>query len=228
MRQAKDERKQFQSRISFLPDPGQKIPKKMAKKFKKLKNIILALFLSEPGIRQNKEERRIFQSRILFLADPVFRHYFYPKWVEIGREREEKKNCLEFLSYSTRVRKFQKNSKIIQKIQKHHSGVISIQTGMRQTEEEKKKNCCPEFPSYTTWDRRKFQKKIVKKFEKLKNIFPALFLSKTVRQAEKEKKKFSPEFCSYLTRVRNFQKKQQKNSKKTKKIIPALFLSKPG
>ena len=48
-RQAEKERIKFQSRIPFLPDPGQKIPKKIEKKLKKLKNIILVLFLSKLG-----------------------------------------------------------------------------------------------------------------------------------------------------------------------------------
>ena len=41
-------------------------------------------------------------------------------------------------SYQTWARKFQKNSKKIQKIEKHDSDIISIQTGMRQAEKEKK------------------------------------------------------------------------------------------
>ena len=49
MRKAEKEKKKLLSRIPFLPDPDQKIPKKIAKKFKKLKNIIPALFLSKPG-----------------------------------------------------------------------------------------------------------------------------------------------------------------------------------
>ena len=36
MRQAKNERKKFQSRIPFVIDPGKEIPKKIVKKFKKL------------------------------------------------------------------------------------------------------------------------------------------------------------------------------------------------
>ena len=53
---------------------------------------------------------------------------------------KEKKISPEFHSYPTRVRKFQKkNSKKIQETKKHHSGIISIKTGMRQAEKEKKK-----------------------------------------------------------------------------------------
>ena len=36
MRQAKKEKKKFQSRILFILDPGKKIPKKIVRKFKKL------------------------------------------------------------------------------------------------------------------------------------------------------------------------------------------------
>ena len=51
---------------------------------------------------------------------------------------------------------------------------------------------------------KKIPKKIVKKLKKLKNLFPTLFLAKTVRQAEKEKKNFTSEFRSNPTRARKF------------------------
>ena len=49
MREAEKERKKFKSQIPFMLDPGKKIPKKIEKKFKKLKKLILALFLSKMG-----------------------------------------------------------------------------------------------------------------------------------------------------------------------------------
>ena len=49
MRQAEKERKKIQSQIPFILVPTQKIPKKVAKKFKKLKKFIPALFLSKTG-----------------------------------------------------------------------------------------------------------------------------------------------------------------------------------
>ena len=49
MRQAEKERKKFQTQISFILDPGKKIPKKIEKKIKKLKNLFLALFLAKKG-----------------------------------------------------------------------------------------------------------------------------------------------------------------------------------
>ena len=46
---AEIERKKFWSRIPFILDPGKKIPKIIAKKFKKQKNLFLALFLAKMG-----------------------------------------------------------------------------------------------------------------------------------------------------------------------------------
>ena len=49
LREAKKERKKFESQIPFLPEPGKKIQKTIVKKFKKLKNLFLALFLAKTG-----------------------------------------------------------------------------------------------------------------------------------------------------------------------------------
>ena len=50
MRQAEKERKKkFQFRIPFILDDDKKIPKKIAKKFKKFKNLIPALLLAKTG-----------------------------------------------------------------------------------------------------------------------------------------------------------------------------------
>ena len=49
-------------RNPFLPDPCKKIPKKIAKKFKKLKNFILALFLSKPRLDRPRKKKKIFVS----------------------------------------------------------------------------------------------------------------------------------------------------------------------
>ena len=46
MRKAEKERKKRYSRIPFILNPGKKIPKKIAKKFKIIKNLFPALFLS--------------------------------------------------------------------------------------------------------------------------------------------------------------------------------------
>ena len=49
LREAEKERKKIYSRIPFIPDPGKKIPKEMAKKLKILKNPFPALFLAKTG-----------------------------------------------------------------------------------------------------------------------------------------------------------------------------------
>ena len=55
---------------------------------------------------------------------------------------------------------------------------------------------------------KKIPKKIAKKFKKLKNLFPALFLAKTGRDTPgKKEKNFSAEFFSFSARGRNFRKK---------------------
>ena len=49
MRLAEKERKKFWSQIPFILDPGKKIPKIIAKKLKKQKNLFPALVLAETG-----------------------------------------------------------------------------------------------------------------------------------------------------------------------------------
>ena len=54
------------------------------------------------------------------------------------RERQEIKNIVSFRSYPTRNRKFQKNSKKIQKIKKQLYGFISSQYRLEKAEKERK------------------------------------------------------------------------------------------
>ena len=49
MRKAEKEREKRYSRIPFILDPGKKIPKKIAKKFKIIKILFPALFLAKMG-----------------------------------------------------------------------------------------------------------------------------------------------------------------------------------
>ena len=81
--------------------------------------------------------------------------------------------------------------------------------------------------SVHTWPREEnSEKKIAKKFKKLKNHFPALFLAKTGQHwPRKREKKFSPEFHSYSTRARKFRKKI---AKKLKNLFPVLYSAKTG
>ena len=60
MRYDEKDRKKFQSRIPFVLDPGKKIPIKMAKQFKKSKNLIPALFLSNKGRERPRKRKKKF------------------------------------------------------------------------------------------------------------------------------------------------------------------------
>ena len=82
-----------------------KIPKKKAKKYKKLKNTIIASFLAN---------------------------------ISWERPRKRKKKITPMSSYQTRNRKFQKNSKKIQKFKKHHYGFSSSQNKLGKAEKERK------------------------------------------------------------------------------------------
>ena len=52
--------------------------------------------------------------------------------------KRENKTIASFRPYPNRNRKFQKNSKKIQKIKKHHYGLISSQYRLEKTEKERK------------------------------------------------------------------------------------------
>ena len=67
MRQAEKEKKKIYFRISFKLDPGKKIPKKIAKKLKKLKNLIPTLFLAKTGRDMPRKREKNFT--------PEFRSY---------------------------------------------------------------------------------------------------------------------------------------------------------
>ena len=61
--------------------------------------------------------------------------------VKIGWKMPRKKKIKivgPFRSYTTYNRKFQKNSKIIQKVEKYHYGHISSQNRLENAEKEKK------------------------------------------------------------------------------------------
>ena len=67
MRQAEKEKKKFYFRISFKLDSGKKIPKRMSKKLKKLKNLIPTLFLAKTGWDRPRKRKKDFT--------PEFRSY---------------------------------------------------------------------------------------------------------------------------------------------------------
>ena len=73
MRQVEKERKKIQSPIQFVLDPGNKIPKQIAKEFKKLKKQLSGIIPSQNGMRQAEKEKKKLQSRIPFEFDPVMK-----------------------------------------------------------------------------------------------------------------------------------------------------------
>ena len=74
---------------------------------------------------------------------------------KISWERPRKKKIIPMSSYPTYNRKFQKNSKKIQKIKKHHYSFSSSQNKLVKAEKERKK--IVPTSSYLTRNR-KFQK----------------------------------------------------------------------
>ena len=58
---------------------------------------------------------------------------------KISWERPRKKKIIPMSSYPTYNRKFQKNSKKIQKIKKHHYGISSSQNKLGKAEKERRK-----------------------------------------------------------------------------------------
>ena len=84
-------------------------------------------------------------------------HPFKPKKFGKCREREKIKIIVPFLSYPTRNRKFQKNSKKIKKVKKYNYGFISSQIEVRKGGERNKIKIIGPFRSYKT-RYRKFQK----------------------------------------------------------------------
>ena len=84
--------------------PGQENSKKNRKKnIKKLKNPLSSIIFSQNEMRQAEKEKKKFQSRIPFklsqeenceknrkkIKKPISGIFFYPKWDDIGREREK-------------------------------------------------------------------------------------------------------------------------------------------
>ena len=107
MRQAQKERKNLDPN-SVHTRPGQENYEKNRKKIKKLKNLFPALFLAKTGLHWWRKREKNFtpefcsyptrarkfeikkSKKIQKIKKNSFRHYFQPKWDEIGGEREKK------------------------------------------------------------------------------------------------------------------------------------------
>ena len=112
-----------------------------------------------------------------------------------GREREKKKK-FPIRSYPTQARAFRKKeiAKKLKKLKKYHSAFISSQTRSGQAEKEKKQISFRSIPIRPGLEHS--QKKLAKKFKKLRNIILTLFLVKSARTREKKKNRsglFLPE-----------------------------------
>ena len=97
--------------MSFRFVPTQRVienSKKIAKNLKKLKNPLMAFFKAKIG------------------------------WKRLKKRENKYYRFVSFRSYPTDNRKFQKNSKNIQKIQKYHYGFISSQNRLEKAEKERK------------------------------------------------------------------------------------------
>ena len=57
--------------MSFILDPGKKIPKKIAKKLKKLKKPLSDIIFCQNGMRLAEKKRKKFFFRIPFVLDPA-------------------------------------------------------------------------------------------------------------------------------------------------------------
>ena len=143
MRQAKIERKKFQSRISFILNPGKKIPRKK-KEIKKLKNLFPTLFLAKTGCERPKKRKKNFSpefrsnlareenceknnKKILKIKKPISGIIFIQN--SIGREREKK--ILVPNSVYTRPweENCEKNSNKIKKLKNLFPAIFLAETG---------------------------------------------------------------------------------------------------
>ena len=145
------------------------------------------------------------------------KHIFIASFeVKMGWEqprKREKKTIVSINSYLIKDRKFKTNSKKIQKIKKHRYGFFSSQNGQGEAEKERKKNYRSD--QFLPDQEQKINKKIAKKFKKLKNIVVASFQAKMGgERPRKREKKIIVLINSYRTRNR----KLKKNSKKIQKI----------
>ena len=96
---------------------------------------------------------------------------------------------------------------------------------MDETGREREKKILVPNSVHTRPRKENSEKKLVKKYKKLKNFFPTLFLARTGWDwARRGEKNFSPEFRSYSTP----EKKWAKKFKKLKNFFPALFLARTG
>ena len=148
-----------------------KIPNKIEKKIKKIKNLFLALFLATTGWdrpinrknlvpnsvhtrpeQENCKKNRKKKSKNLFPA------FFIAKTGWDRPKKRKKHFSREFRSYSTRARKFQKKiAKILKKLENLFLAFFLSTTGWDRLR-KREKTFSPKFRSYSA-KARKFRKK---------------------------------------------------------------------
>ena len=134
------------------------------------------------------------------------------KQVEKGREREKIKIIATFRSLPTGKRKFQKNSKKIEKIEKYNYGFIPSQNMLEKAEKERKKKLSLRFVPYRR--ERENSKKIAKELKKLKNTITDSSQAKIGGKMHRKRENKNYHYVSFLPDgEEKIPKKQQKNSK---------------
>ena len=103
MRQAEKERRKFYSRIQFILDPGKKIPKKIAKKLKKLKNLFPTLFLAKTGRDRPRKRGKNFT--------PEFRSYSTRQEISEKNSKKIKKPRSDIIFSQNGMRQAEKEIK---------------------------------------------------------------------------------------------------------------------
>ena len=150
-----------------------------------------------PEFRSNPTCARIFKKKLPKISKNFkksFQHYFYPNRDEIRQEKEKNIVVPTFVPTRTRLENSKKkNSKKIQRNKKHHSGIISIKSGITQAKKERKK-----FQSQIPFPPdlgQKIQKKLPKFSKNFKKSFRHYFyLNWYEIGQEKEKKNLVPTF----------------------------------
>ena len=146
-------------------------------------------------------------------------------WKTQRKRKNKNYSSLPFRSYTTRNRKFQKNSTKFKKL--NNTIMASFQAKINWKRPRKRKKCKLSFRSVPT--RREIQnsKKIAKKIQKTKQyLYRFISCQNRLEKAEKEKK-YKLSFHSFPTRrVIENSKKIAKKFKKLKNTIVAPFQAK--
>ena len=228
MSQAKKERKKFQSRNPFLPDPGQKIRKRKSKKIQKIKKYHSGTISIQTVMRQAEKERNKFKYRIPILPDPgqkipkkivkIFKNIiptlFESQPLMRQAEKEKKKNfVLNSVPIWPGIENFQKKNIIL---------ALFLSKLDKIGREREKKNLAPN--SVRSRPGQENSKKNSKTILKIKKPHSGIIsIQIRMRQAQKERKKFQYQISFLPDPGQKSPKKIAKKFKKTKKHHPGII-----